>query len=230
MFVVRVQGAPELLPFATELIRELEVHMRAQQSHLDGGAGTQGLMDGALYQLELDRIRFVINAYRRVRLEKVRPYCCLPPPSQSAAAPPPGRADSTCLPASCSLQIRTYVLHIQSSPAARSRLAPEELEFMESLYAATTELLDKAVLRHMPPDQRTLGLDDADPEAGALTEAEGHVRDGPRLATTVFARALRDFELVLKGDLEMVAEAGRSYVLSYDAVQEQLRQGGVELR
>ncbi len=92
-------------------------------------------------------------------------------------------------------------------------------------------LLDQAVLRHMPPDQRTLGLDATAAADGgdAATEAEGHVRDGPRLSTMVFAKVVESAVIAPSGVEAIGVEGGQAFVIAYEAVRQQVLTGAIEL-
>jgi len=87
--------APELLPYPTECLGELTAEVSSKQREVDvgsvdlpdGGGDTDLPLEGGgrhrdalgfptafLYQMDLDRIRFVIADYHRIRLDKIQRF------------------------------------------------------------------------------------------------------------------------------------------------------------
>jgi hypothetical protein len=69
------KSAPELLPFKAELVQGLQGDIAQQQQELDtpgGGSVPRDAFTQGLYQLDIDRIKFVLASYLRTRLGKVR--------------------------------------------------------------------------------------------------------------------------------------------------------------
>lgn len=88
------RAAPELLPFDPHVPYLLQ-EVAAQRAYLDG-ANRATLADEAcvadLYESDLNRLRFCLATYLRIRLAKVRAVCEAGLESACGGCRPPGRA------------------------------------------------------------------------------------------------------------------------------------------
>ena len=149
-----------------------------------------------------------------------------------------------CLPRLCSpdtVQIQRWYLHLQASPAMRSRLSPPEGVFLEAFAASRTAHLDIAVLKRLPEAEQSLAssaghaaavLGDGDgvvaPDAVG-SSAESALRAGPNLEAHVFARATRDLTNSAWGN-DGIVPKGAGFILAYTKVRDHVHNGNVELR
>jgi len=73
---INERAAPELLPFATEDVTAVKKYIQTQQavvhSEQDSGKSPEYLID--IYQLEIDRIHYILASYLRTRLKKLEKY------------------------------------------------------------------------------------------------------------------------------------------------------------
>lgn len=88
--LVNEQIAPEILNYESVVVSELrqrvEQQERVVEEESEGGPGGDGdLFKAGLLQMEIDRVRFLIRSYLRVRLAKVRCEWRGVAPSTSAA-------------------------------------------------------------------------------------------------------------------------------------------------
>jgi len=69
------KSAPTLLPFAARAVVALKAAVAERQRELDAG-GRRGwsLQLQSWYQLDCDRVKFVLNSYRRARLFKIQKW------------------------------------------------------------------------------------------------------------------------------------------------------------
>lgn len=65
------KASPELLPYRSDLVDRLRGHIEEQLEGLRGGA-VGGVYLPGLYRLDLDRVKYLLAAYLRARLGKVR--------------------------------------------------------------------------------------------------------------------------------------------------------------
>ncbi|EPY53798.1 GINS complex subunit Sld5 [Schizosaccharomyces cryophilus OY26] len=68
--------APELLPFAEDVVSRVTERLRAQVETLQSSIGTANATGyrSVLIQVELERIKFVLRSYLRTRLSKIDDY------------------------------------------------------------------------------------------------------------------------------------------------------------
>lgn len=95
-----------------------------------------------IYAQEIARIRYLLRAYQKVRLEKIEKY-----------AHAYVRYPHTIYLTSDSF----------SNPVYRNRLSQSELEFATGFVRITHESLHKSVLRHLPASLQTMDSDDMIP-------------------------------------------------------------------
>jgi hypothetical protein len=82
--LVNEQIAPEILNYESVVVSELRLRVEQQErvveEESEGGPGGDGdLFKAGLLQMEIDRVRFLIRSYLRVRLAKVRCEWRAPP-------------------------------------------------------------------------------------------------------------------------------------------------------
>lgn len=66
------KAAPELLEFQADVVRDLAATLDAQAKSLAEPDARRGPFVQGLYQLDVDRVKFIVAAYLRTRLGKVR--------------------------------------------------------------------------------------------------------------------------------------------------------------
>lgn len=67
--------SPELLPFQDEVVTDLSQALKEQQEILDSATfAVSDLGFAALYQMEVDRVRYLLASYHRVRLAKLKKF------------------------------------------------------------------------------------------------------------------------------------------------------------
>ncbi|DAZ95957.1 TPA: hypothetical protein N0F65_009258 [Lagenidium giganteum] len=109
---VNEMNAPEVLPFDEEIVTEMLEQLDNQQNYVDSvGEDRATLTDervftSKLYQMEIDRLRFMLTSYLRTRLRKVLL----------------GLAPSEPL-------IERFAMHILSDPVMTQRLSQKEIRF-----------------------------------------------------------------------------------------------------
>jgi GINS complex subunit 4 len=69
---------PDILPYQKALVDELKSQMASQQNFIDEASENHATVDNAftfgLYQMEIDRVKFVLVSYLRTRLAKIEKY------------------------------------------------------------------------------------------------------------------------------------------------------------
>lgn len=63
--------APEILPYASDLVMELTSRVEDRQDMIDE---TEEAFDAIIYQMEADRIKYVLTAYLRTRIRKIQRF------------------------------------------------------------------------------------------------------------------------------------------------------------
>jgi hypothetical protein len=199
------KAAPELLPYNGELVAAFLSNVQLQQAEL--ASGRRDVFIAGLYQLDIDRVKFVLASYLRARLAKVqRWYLHL----QGA---PEARE--------------------RLSPAEREFLRDFTAARSKHLDAVVLQQLP-AGLRTLDGGGASEGSGEggggaAGAGSSSLGVAESTLRDGPNLGTHVFVRALQDLgNPSWSSALEV--SAGNSYIVAYSAVVDDLLAGRVELR
>jgi GINS complex subunit 4 len=71
--VVNEKMCPEILPYKEELVRDLKRQLESQQSLISQNGGPNNFAT-AVYQMEVDRTRFLLTSYLRSRLLKLEKY------------------------------------------------------------------------------------------------------------------------------------------------------------
>jgi hypothetical protein len=206
------KASPELLPYQGDLVEQFMSNVSMQQAEL--ASGKRDVFTAGLYQLDIDRVKFVLASYLRARLAKVqRWYLHL----QGA---PEARE--------------------RLSPAEREFLRDFTAARGKHLDAVVLQQLP-AGLRTLDGGGAGEGGEGAAGGGGgggggggdpSLGVAESTLRDGPNLQTHVFARVLQDLGVPKwsSGEGAEEARAGMSYIIAYDKVVEDLMAGRVELR
>eukprot|EP00940_MAST-03C_sp_MAST-3C-sp2_P002437 g2437.t1 len=69
--LVNEKIAPELLPFDSEAVNELKTQIERQQNIIDDA---EDHSEAVIYQMDLDRIKYMVTDYHRVRLAKIQKY------------------------------------------------------------------------------------------------------------------------------------------------------------
>ena len=64
------KASPDLLPYQGDLVDLFLSNVKAQQEHLAGEK--RDVFEAGLYQLDIDRVKFVLASYLRARLAKVQ--------------------------------------------------------------------------------------------------------------------------------------------------------------
>ncbi|KAJ8577331.1 hypothetical protein ON010_g1876 [Phytophthora cinnamomi] len=83
-------NAPEILPYNEEMVTEMLEQVRNQQEYVDSVYEDRAQLTeeksfvNKLYQMEIDRLRYMVSSYLRTRLRKVQ---------QAATTAPPTRLD-----------------------------------------------------------------------------------------------------------------------------------------
>uniref|UniRef100_A0A7S1TZD8 DNA replication complex GINS protein SLD5 n=1 Tax=Phaeomonas parva TaxID=124430 RepID=A0A7S1TZD8_9STRA len=137
-------AAPELLPFRGELVAELREQLAGQEEQIaeitEGeGRTVEEVFTASLYQMDIDRVKYALAKYLRVRILKLERVAGL------------FRADLAPELADAAAELRR-------------KISDEERQFageLEKLYEAH---IDDAVLRHLPEDgpETLRSLGDAD--------------------------------------------------------------------
>ena len=235
--------APELLPRAA-VADELADLLADQQRLVDemaakGGGGGGGAGAGvalSLYQQDIERVRFLVASYARVRLRKVRVL--------ARAARPGGRARMRVrgataagllflfllllllLPLSCAraLQIEQQHFYIWHADDVKARLTPAERALLGRFVTARAGHLMLSVITKLPPRAAA----DTD---GTLAAMADSMR--PALKTHVFAEVLESVEGIVPDDqpdeepIDLVA--GHDVLVQYALVRTALLEGKVQL-
>ena len=211
------KSAPELLPFAFALINGeagILSMLEGQQQALSGAR--RDVYSRGLYQLDIDRLKFVVAAYLRTRLGKVQRWYL------HLQALPLGELDRLL------------------SPPEREFLA-DYLRAREDLMgSAVLNQLPAAERTLDGGDEGGGGGGGSSSSAAAAAaaeraaqsegagSAESTLRDGPSLKVHVFFRAVEDFDDP-NISLEPVS-AGMGYLVSYSEIRGKVLDGSVELR
>jgi GINS complex subunit 4 len=68
--------APCLLAYESEAVTLLQEQVENQQENIDDGSlgSVQNAFIGNLYQIEVDRVRYLLRSYHRVRLQKLQTF------------------------------------------------------------------------------------------------------------------------------------------------------------
>ena len=70
------KACPEILAFEEEVVDDIHELVKAQQGHVDefreGNDETETAFAVSLYQMEIDRIQYLLASYLRTRLAKVQ--------------------------------------------------------------------------------------------------------------------------------------------------------------
>ncbi|KAJ0399344.1 hypothetical protein P43SY_001533 [Pythium insidiosum] len=73
-------NAPEVLPFDDEMVTEMLDQLKNQQEYVDSVAEDRATLNeerafvNKLYQMEIDRLKFVLSSYLRTRLRKIERF------------------------------------------------------------------------------------------------------------------------------------------------------------
>jgi GINS complex subunit 4 len=195
------KASPELLPYQGELVDSFMGVVREQQKAL--GGEKVDVFTAGLYQLDIDRVKFVLASYLRARLAKVQRWYL-----HLQGAP----------------EVRERL-----SPAEREFLREFTAARSRHLDATVLHQLP-AGLRTL--DGGGVGEGGGGGGGGgapSLGVAESTLRDGPSQQTHVFVRALQDLGNPAWGGNNEV-RAGNGYIVAYSAVVDDLLAGRVELR
>lgn len=206
------KAAPEVLPFPTALVEGLQSMLKEQEEAVaampTSGPDAVNPAISTGYHMDIQRVRFLLAAYHRTRLLKVRrssSWCAHDPHS-------PRR-----------LQIQRWALHVTSEPELTARLSRHEKGFAREFLRVRHGHLQDSVLAHLAPAYR------------ALVGHERGVLDGPPLGTHVAALPLEDLgEVVLGGGGEEGGEPmdmpqGQAKILPYASVRDLLLAGKLRL-
>ena len=72
--MIIVQLAPEVLPAQTEIVDVLMAEVKRQQEIIDESQNNaDAVFIASMYQMDIDRVQYLISSYLRTRLIKV---CC----------------------------------------------------------------------------------------------------------------------------------------------------------
>lgn len=114
--------APELLPYAFELIARIAGDVEEQQEEveesLDGKCDEKERFSNNLLLMGLDRVKFLLSSYLRARMAK----------------------------------IEAYFEDVLSSPVYRGRLSPKELEYAQKYKQLLTGHFNSVILSKLPQE------------------------------------------------------------------------------
>ena len=207
--------SPEILPFEDLAVSVLEVAVNGRTEQLQrGGKATWTLQMQSWYQQDCDRIKYLLNSYRRSRIFK----------------------------------IQKWFLHLAASEEARKALSKGEKEYLESYKKLRINHLKATVLSHLPSRYRTLGSDSlvsgtssSSSSSSSSTKASGQDQEdqnadkllaqGPSQHKFVIIRVIDDIgSIQLRGmDDEVTLQKGFSYIITYGAIADLLKDKRVEL-
>jgi len=201
--------SPEILPFELSAVSVLESAVQERTEQLQrGGKADWTLQMQSWYQQDCDRIKFLLNSYRRSRIFK----------------------------------IQKWFLHLAANKdAAKATLSKGEFEFLEKYRNLRLGHLHATVLSHLPSRYRTLGSDSLVSSSSSSAKAAGQDQEdqnadkllaqGPSQHKFVIIRVIEDIGMILlKGmDEEVSLQKGFSYIITYGAIAELVKEKRVEL-
>lgn len=198
--------APELLPY-NRLVDELLEQTTVQQANLV--AMRPDVYIRGLYQLDIDRVRFVVASYLRARLGKIQRWYL--------------HLESTpSMKARLSDHERTFLAEY-----SKSRATLLDSALLQHLPAGARSLTAGGEGGGGSGSGSGGGG-----EGGGVGEgtAEATLREGPSLKQHVFIRVIQDIENPAWAPNEEKINAGSSFILLYDAARADVIRGDVELR
>lgn len=213
---VAERTAPEIMPFQAALVERLTERIRQQIELVETETGNLDPTSNfrlILIQTELERVKYLVRAYLRIRMHKVPHYHA-----------GDGQLQNYCLltPRGTE-QIDKYSFHILSNASVRSRLAPSEISYLKSHLALLNNHYLSSFLRNFPEQLRRL-----DDTAGGISMVEE-----PDMDSAVFCRVVRNVQdavVRIPGtDTEFELAKDDVYVVRYSAVREFVVSGDVEL-
>ena len=202
--------SPEILPFEVSAVSVLEAAVKERTEQLQrGGKADWTLQMQSWYQQDCDRIKFLLNSYRRSRIFK----------------------------------IQKWFLHLAANKdAAKVTLSEGEFAFLEKYRNLRLGHLHATVLSHLPSRYRTLGSDSlVSSSSSSSAKAAGQDQEdqnadkllaqGPSQHKFVIIRVIEDIGMILlKGmDEEVSLQKGFSYIITYGAIAELVKEKRVEL-
>jgi GINS complex subunit 4 len=207
------RSAPEIMPFQAALVDRLTERIRQQIELVEMETGNLDPTSNfrlILVQTELERVKYLIRAYLRIRMHKV-------PHHERAVY-------LNCLLTARGIeQIDKYSFHILSNASVRSKLAPSEVSYLKSHLALLNNHYLSSFLRNFPEQLRRL-----DDTAGGISMVEE-----PDMDSAVFCRVVRNVQnavVRIPGtDTEFELAKDDVYVVRYSAVREFVVSGDVEL-
>ena len=134
--------APEILFYKSEILLSLSSRIQTVQEILSNPVtdATEAFKNN-LYQLEMDRVQYLIASYLRIRLQKV---------SQERRgekkATTNGRRNRIALMMMPLIQIEAFSKHISQSSNIRERLSPQERQVLEKYLSIEDNLIRSSVL------------------------------------------------------------------------------------
>ncbi len=215
------KSSPELLPYEAALIDAPEDGLlplvEAQQQALAGAR--RDVYSRGLYQLDIDRIKFVLASYLRTRLGKVQRW------HRHLQALPVGELARLLSPAEREflgdyIRAREELLH----SAVLGQLPEEE----RSLDGGGGGGGGGGSSSSSSAGAAAGGAGDRGGGGEGAGSAESTLREGPSLKHHVFFRALRDFDNF--GSAQDEVKAGDGYLVSYSEIRDRVLDGSVELR
>eukprot|EP00002_Diphylleia_rotans_P018486 TRINITY_DN3579_c0_g4_i2.p1 TRINITY_DN3579_c0_g4~~TRINITY_DN3579_c0_g4_i2.p1 ORF type:complete len:215 (-),score=49.84 TRINITY_DN3579_c0_g4_i2:338-982(-) len=69
---INERSSPDVMPFETELIRNMMEQIENQEANIGQVNDPSDALMASIYRMEIERIRFVIRSYLRTRLEKIQ--------------------------------------------------------------------------------------------------------------------------------------------------------------
>ena len=205
------KASPELLPYRADLVDSLMAFVSEQQTHL--ATSKRDVFTQGLYQLDIDRVKFVLASYLRARLSKVQRWHLhlQGAPDMRERLSGPEREF-----------LRDYI-------AARSRHL--DAVVLQQLPLGLRTLDGGGTGEGGGSGSGSGGGGGGGGERGGGAEgvAESTLRDGPSQQTHVFVRALQDLGNTTWSSQSEV-RAGNGYIVAYSAIVDDLLAGRVELR
>ncbi|KAK9809391.1 hypothetical protein WJX73_001412 [Symbiochloris irregularis] len=197
---VNEKVAPEILEYDEELVDRLRQRLADQEDKVQGlDAHWSVELERSMYQLELERLRYLLASYIRTRLKKVQLYAMLcleeASPGEDGAAP------------------------------THPRLSRQEMQFVQEFFMDMGMHMKENILKNLPPGfDQLVRQSNADPTKDTMPapDLDRHV-----FCRVLEDRGT--VELDQQGLETANFEAGDLYVVRYKAVQDLLKDKWISL-
>lgn len=212
------KSAPELFSFRKDLVDRISAWLDAQSAQLAQPDRNRSPFVQGLYQLDVDRVKYILAAYLRTRLGKVR----VRPGARRLTQGTRHAALTNPSAARAAAQIQKWYLHIITTPTAQDRLSDAERRFLADFEGARRNHFNTSVFSLITKDNF--------PASEHGYGGEATLREGPSDKVRVFARANQELEPQPWFTSDDVAIAkGKCFIVTYDKIKGLVARGEMSL-